>query len=154
MRALPLLVLLAAAAEIAVMIAVGRSIGVLATLGLLMLAGFLGMSLIHSTGLSISEALRRGQNSGGSAAQLATGSLLKFLAGLLLMVPGFITDAIALLLLVPPLQRLLVERFSPKFEFRTTDWGMHRESGGTIIEGEAIEIQGEIERQDKPPGRT
>jgi UPF0716 protein FxsA len=91
-------------AEIVVIIEAVHVIGGLATLVLLLAVPFVGVRLVRRQGL---EALRRIQ------AAVATGQLpgppivdggLILVAGLCLVVPGFITDAIGLLLLVPPVR--------------------------------------------------
>jgi UPF0716 protein FxsA len=91
-------------AEIASLILVGRSLGVLLTLLLVVLAAVLGVAILRRQG---SEALRRmrGSLQGGRdprPALLAGG--FRLMAALLLIVPGFLGDAVALALLLPPVQ--------------------------------------------------
>lgn len=89
-------------AEILVAIEVARAIGVLPTLLLLILAWPLGTWAIRTQGaaawrrltLTVAEGRAPGR-------ELLDGSLI-LLGGLLLLVPGFITDAIGLILLLPP----------------------------------------------------
>ena len=60
MRVLPILILAAMVSEIAVMVAVGRWLGVLPVVILLLLAVFVGFSIIRTTGLNMSQAFRTG----------------------------------------------------------------------------------------------
>lgn len=89
-------------AELFVVIEVARAIGVLATLGLLIIAWPLGMWAIRTQGaaawrrLAATVAERR-----PAGRELLDGTLV-LLGGLLLLVPGFITDALGLFLLLPP----------------------------------------------------
>jgi UPF0716 protein FxsA len=53
---------------------------------------------------------------------------LRAVAGLLLIIPGFVSDAAALLLLIPQLRQWLIRRFSAKFSPGA--------AGSTIIEGD------------------
>lgn len=102
-----------AVAEVFVAIAVADAIGVIAML-LLLLAGWpVGLWALRSQGrvawrrLSDAVAARR-----PPAREVLNGALV-LLGGTLMMVPGFITDALGLLLLLPPtraLARVLVVR--------------------------------------------
>jgi UPF0716 protein FxsA len=117
-------------AEIALLIVVGRAIGVAATLGLLVLAGVIGVGLIRVQGfatlLRVRAALERGE---APTDALFRGACF-VAAGLLLILPGFLSDiiALALLALVPP--RNLLKAWLWK---RATRRGAR---GSVIIEGE------------------
>ncbi len=140
-RFLPLLMLLGLFIELAVMISVGRRIGVLATLLLIMGSGLLGGAVIRSAGLGLLEALRRpGQGIRFRTLSAAAG-FLYMLAGLLLIVPGFVSDILGLLLLPLPVREWLAQKLLNK----VIPWGWRKPHGpGKVIEGEAIEIEGEI----------
>jgi UPF0716 protein FxsA len=103
-------------AEMALLIKSGQVIGFWATLALLIGAAFAGMMVLSRLGLSTmrrsQEALVRGEPPVGPMLD----SMFLFLAGMLLLVPGFITDALALLLLVPPI-RSWVARWSVRRMF-------------------------------------
>ncbi|MFR0353934.1 FxsA family membrane protein [Streptomyces sediminimaris] len=75
------------------------------TVFLLLLAGFVaGSAVIKKAGRrafqNLNEALQR-----GGTPQKSSGNGLMMLGGLLLMIPGLVSDAMGLLLLVPPVQR-------------------------------------------------
>ncbi len=105
--------------EVTVIIQVGRAIGAVNTVGLLILVSVVGAMIVKWQGLS---ALRRAftdveaRRVPGNA--LADGALLAG-AGALLIVPGFVTDAFGLLLLVPPVRfgvrQVLRRRWSRRF---------------------------------------
>lgn len=140
-RLLPFLMLLGLFIELAVMIAVGRRIGVLATLLLIMGSGLLGGAVIRSAGLGLVKALRQpGQGIRFTTLSAAAG-FLYLPAGLLLIVPGFVSDIFGLLLLPLPVRAWLAQKLLNK----VIPWGWREPSGpGKVIEGEAIEIEGEI----------
>lgn len=103
---LPLIFILLPALEIAAFIAVGRAIGVLPTLGLIFLTSLAGIMLLRAQGLGLLERLRRGLRAGESPeAPLVHGAMIA-IAGLLLIIPGFITDAIGFLLFIPAVREL------------------------------------------------
>lgn len=96
--------------EIALFIQVGGLIGVWAVLGLVVLAAVLGMAVIRSQGKHAwLEAQRSLAQLRDPSRPLAHGMML-MVAGLLLIVPGFFTDIIGLLLLIPPVRDLVMRR--------------------------------------------
>jgi UPF0716 protein FxsA len=106
--------------EIAVMIQVGQWIGFLNTVGLLLLVSFAGVWLVKRQGLGAMARIREQRMAGRlPAAELFDGALI-LVAGVLLVIPGFVTDALALLLLVPPV-RLVVRRFMSRRVLREVE---------------------------------
>ncbi len=104
MPILAILFLTVPIAELAVIITVGQNIGVFETLAALILISVVGAWLAKQQGLGVLNAVRnqleRGQVPG---AELVDG-LLILVAGAFLLTPGFITDAVALALLLPPVR--------------------------------------------------
>ncbi len=100
--------------EIALFVQLGGRLGVALTLTWLVLAALLGAILIRVQGwmtiLRAREALARGQL---PALEMLEGLALVF-AGILLIVPGFFTDLLALLLVIRPLRRALLLAFVPR----------------------------------------
>jgi UPF0716 protein FxsA len=94
-------------AELYVIIQVGQAIGVLPTLAILILDGFVGAALARSQGRAawarFNQALAEGRV---PARETADGAMI-ILGGAFLLAPGFITDAIGLALLLPPTRALL-----------------------------------------------
>ena len=120
------------------MIAVGRGIGVLATLALVAGAGVLGVSVIRSAGIGMAQVMRANRKFSTHDAAV---HFLLLPAGLLLIVPGFITDLLGLLLLLPAVRRWLVRRLQPQNMQTRTMPGQR-----PFIEGEAVEIEDEPDR--------
>jgi len=94
-------------AELAVLIRIGSEIGVFATIGLCLVTAFVGAILVRLEGVQtlfrIQEQIRAGIL---PAAEMLEGIAL-FVAGVMLLTPGFITDAIGFLALTPPVRRPL-----------------------------------------------
>jgi UPF0716 protein FxsA len=144
MRFVPLLFLALIGGEIAVFIVVGQRIGVLMTL-LLLFASFAGgLALIRSTGLAFAEVMGRRPPSAAEASKLATSASFRMLAGVLFIIPGFLTDLLAMLLLLPPVQSLFRTRVLGGFADVKTEWSTGTTRQGPVIDGEAVEIGGEI----------
>ena len=103
-------------AELAVIIAVGREIGVGPTVLLLLASAVLGSVLARSQGRTawrrFSEALQSGRP---PAREVLDGALVLF-GSALLLTPGFLTDLFGILLLLPPsravARRVLVKRLA------------------------------------------
>lgn len=154
-RFLPLFIILGFFLELAVMISVGRQIGVLATLLLVVAGAMLGGTLIRSAGIGMADALRRPEVSRSFATRDAAAGFLYLLAGLLFILPGFVSDAVALVLLPAAVRRWLaaklVASFEAKVNVHTRHWPPAEESAGPVIEGEAIEIKGEIDGDGSRP---
>ncbi len=95
--------------EIYLLLSIGGVIGVFPTVGLVVLTAVLGGALIRLQGLGVLFRLReRVSRAEIPANEILTGTIL-LVAGALLLTPGFFTDTIGFLLLVPPLrQRLIV----------------------------------------------
>jgi UPF0716 protein FxsA len=95
--ALPLL-------EIAVFIIVGRAIGLFPTLALVILAALAGGLLLRQQGLSTLSRLRNNVNAGTIPGRTMFDAMLIGLAAILLVLPGFLSDVMALSLLIPPVR--------------------------------------------------
>lgn len=104
-----ILILILPIAELVVLLWVVQSIGWLKTLALVVLMAILGTYEIQRQGSQIwtrmGEQLDRGELPGN---ELLDGFLL-FIAGILLLIPGLITDAVGLVLIVPPTRYLVRE---------------------------------------------
>jgi UPF0716 protein FxsA len=96
--------------EISVIIQVGQWIGFLNTVGLLLLVSLMGAWLVKRQGLGVMARIREQRSAGRIPATEAFDGALILVAGVLLVIPGFVTDAFGLLLLFPPI-RAVVRRF-------------------------------------------
>jgi len=94
--------------ELAAFIAVAGAIGFLWALTLVVATSMTGVLVLHHAGGNHIARVRVAMGEGGFTALQAdsTGTLTLF-AGILLLIPGFITDVLGLLLLLPPLRRAL-----------------------------------------------
>ncbi|WP_308271950.1 FxsA family membrane protein [Kitasatospora sp. SUK 42] len=104
-RVLPLLITAWLVLEIWLLVEVGSSLGGLTVLLLLIAGVLVGGSLIKRAGLkALSAAIEQSKNP--QSQQPQTGTSMTVLAGLLLIVPGFLSDLVALTLLFPPTRAL------------------------------------------------
>jgi UPF0716 protein FxsA len=91
--------------EIALLIKAGETIGFWPTITLLVAAAALGFVVIREQGLSMVGSVFTAVNEGRLPFEPMLDSYVVIMAGFLLIIPGFISDVIGLLLLVPPLRR-------------------------------------------------
>lgn len=94
-------------AEIAVLIQVGDAIGIGWTLALIVLSGVLGASLMRRQGLKVLAETQRKLDRGEHPVGEMFDGLCVLMAGTLLLIPGFLTDIVGLLLFIPPVRLLL-----------------------------------------------
>lgn len=108
MRVFLFLFLLFPLIELAVLIQVGSAIGVLPTLLLIVGSAVLGGVLLRVAGVATAWRARERLARGELPEQEMLEGLLIAVGGGLLLLPGFISDVIGLLCLLPPVRRLLV----------------------------------------------
>ena len=107
--ALALLFLVGSVVELAVLVKVGEAIGVLNTIGLLILSSVVGSWLLKREGLGVIRRMQTTIAAGRVPGKEMADALLIVVGGALMIAPGFITDIVGMLLLVPPV-RVVVRR--------------------------------------------
>ena len=144
----PLLILAWPLAEIAAFVAVGSHIGVLATIALVIATAIAGGMLMRVQGLGalqrIQDITRRGDVPGR---ELVHGVMI-LLAGLLLLLPGFLTDILGLLLFIPPIRDAVWRILRSRIHIVTTNANFR----GASRNGRTIDLDEDDFRRD-PPNR-
>jgi UPF0716 protein FxsA len=111
-------------AEIFFIIRVARDLGVLETIGLLVAVSVVGAWLVRRSGLGVLRQIQERLGRGEIPGKELVDGLLILVGGLLMLTPGFLTDAVGLVLLIPPtrlaLRALLVRRYSKRL--RISGW--------------------------------
>ncbi|MBB6260787.1 UPF0716 protein FxsA [Paenochrobactrum gallinarii] len=107
----PLFLLALPFIEIAGFIIVGSHLGVLATIGLLILSAILGFFLLRIQGFSLLQRIRSETAAGRVPDREVVHGAMLVMAAILLIVPGFFTSAIGLLLFMPPVRDFVWNRF-------------------------------------------
>jgi len=87
--------------EIYLLIKIGAQIGAFNTILIVILTGLLGASLARLEGIKTMTKVRESLNRGDLPAEEMLDAMLIFVAGVVLLTPGFITDLTGLALLVP-----------------------------------------------------
>jgi UPF0716 protein FxsA len=138
--------------EIGLFIEAGGLIGLWPTLALVLLAAMAGLWVIRMQGIRATARLRAALNGPGNPAEPLGHGALIVLAGVLLLVPGFFTDALGLLLLVPPVRRTILRRLGA--QVRVAGFAAdrmpprHEPWRPEVIDGEFQEVEpGELPRR-------
>lgn len=103
--------------EISIFIQVAHVLGVLMTLILVIFTSVIGMSLVRNQGFKNFLLMQQKMAAGESPAAEMIKSVSLIIAGLLLLLPGFFTDFLGLLLLLPPVQKHLTLKLLPHLRF-------------------------------------
>ena len=110
LRLIPIVFLILPVIEITLFIVIGGKIGVLATLAWILAMAVIGFLVIRVKGIETArlanQAMRRGETPGPAMMDGA----LTVIAAVLMIVPGFFTDLIGLILLLPPVRGWLVSK--------------------------------------------
>ncbi|MGR3807556.1 UPF0716 protein FxsA [Pasteurella testudinis DSM 23072] len=125
--------------ELSLLVAIGGAIGVFPLILLLIFSSAVGLWIIRLRGwytmLRLQQQLRQGEIPSQSLMQTA----LWLLAGVLFLIPGFLSDLLALILLLPISARLLEKYFVGKvrsFTFFSGNYRQDKHDDGTVYEAE------------------
>ena len=131
--------------EISLFVTVGSWIGLLGTLLVILGSGVAGMMILRGQGSRLRQMVR------GNGAGLLAQSGLNALAAVLLILPGFLTDMLGAVLLVPWLQRQIIARVGSRFRATVVQPRPY----GEILEAVAVEADPEPkhERSGQPSGQ-
>ncbi len=108
---LVLLLLVVPVIELAVIVQVAQGIGILETVVLLIGVSIAGAWLLKQQGLATWRSLQETMARGEVPTKHATDGALILFGGALLLTPGFVTDAVGLVLLIPPTRALVKSGF-------------------------------------------
>src|SRR5213592_2606246 len=135
--------------ELYVILQVGQAIGVLPTIALLVADSILGSMLMRSQGRTAWRRFNTALAEGRPPAREVLDGVLVIFGGAFLLTPGFVTDAVGLVLLLPPTRALvrrgLVRRLLPRMAMTAAGRGRPRRGrpadADSDVEGTAVEIE-------------
>jgi UPF0716 protein FxsA len=141
--------------EISIFIQVAHVLGVLLTLVLILFTSVIGMSLVRNQGFKNFMLMQQKMAAGESPAAEMIKSVSIIIAGLLLLLPGFFTDLLGLLLLLPPVQNHLTVKLMPYLRFSAMSGGGFSggNDGGNTFDGEYQRKDDERDRLDHKDDR-
>ena len=144
--------------EIALFVQIGGAIGLGWTLVTVILTAILGTVLVRNQGALALNQVRSSFNELNDPTEpLAHGAMILF-SGALLLTPGFFTDAIGFLLLVPAVRTAAFRFIKARVNIQTFDaqTRTYRRTGaqGDVIEGEYAEVKHPSNDPKRPSGWT
>jgi UPF0716 protein FxsA len=135
-------------AELYVILKVGDAIGAVWTILLLAADSVLGSLLLRAQGRSVWRRFNEALTAGRMPHREVMDGVLVIFGGAFLITPGFLTDIVGLLLLIPPtrtvIRRLLARRLGRRVVVSATRGR---------VEGEPFDVEGTATEYDAPPGR-
>lgn len=143
--------------EIGVMIRAGQVLGFWRLALIVVLTAILGSFALRRVGIEVVTKARAGIEAGRGGIEPLFDGLLQVTAGVLLILPGLISDLMGGILLVPPIRKMLSQRILPRmvqttrddvqaddrFQRRPKDSEREQRSGNGVV------IEGEYERIDE-----
>lgn len=104
-----LLFLIVPATELYILIEVGKKIGSLTTIGIIILTGIIGAYLVKDQGFMILKKIQNDLNEGSMPGDNLIQGAIILAGGIFLLTPGFVTDIVGFILLIP-LSRNVVKK--------------------------------------------
>ena len=135
--------------EMMLLIEVGSQIGTLTTIGLVFLTAIIGVNLIRKQG---AQTMLRAQDKirqGALPANEMLEGLMLGLAGVCLLVPGFISDTLGALLLLPVFRKSIAAIFLVKFISSRVNMNAAWNRNGSSFKPDGETIEGEFTNEDK-----
>ncbi len=117
--------------ELWLMLVIGDQVGALAVIAWLIAMIFVGMNLLRYLGgasvLKVAQNMGSGELPGVAIAE----GLFKAIGAVLLIIPGFITDALAILCFIPLFRRLVIKRWVAKMTIRAAGFSRQQSPFGS-----------------------
>lgn len=109
--------------EIGLFISVGGVLGLWPTIALVLITAFVGASLVRSQGLQTLMTVQSRLQQGEVPAQQIFEGVMLAVAGVLLLTPGFMTDALGMLILLPAPRAVIAKHLMSKMVVKTVSGG-------------------------------
>ena len=147
MRALPLLAIFFALPliEIYLLIRVGGWIGALPTVFMVVFSAVLGVLLLRQQGFGVIQRVKATLERGQVPAMELLEAMLLALGGGLLLLPGFFTDLLGFLCLIPPVRRWLVRVILDRYLLNRPG----PPPGAPPVKEGPVTLEGEYRREDE-----
>ncbi|UOX87359.1 FxsA family protein [Amycolatopsis sp. FBCC-B4732] len=137
-------------AEIAAIWAVGSAVGVLGTVALLIAGAFIGSWLARREGAKAMRAFVESARLGRPSEKELTDGMLVGLGGVLILVPGFVSDVLGLLLILPPSRAVARRLWLKRMEKRAVRFANQRRGPVMVVDSEVVPPQEPRRDRDQP----
>jgi UPF0716 protein FxsA len=146
--------------EIGLFISVGGYLGLWPTIALVLITAFVGASLVRSQGLQTLMSVQNRLQQGELPAQQILEGVMLAISGVLLLTPGFMTDALGMLVLLPAPRAAMAKYLMSKMTVQSVGGGFQGGFGSGNFQGpfdqdpfnqqpkDGNTFEGEYERKD------
>ena len=111
--------------EIGLFIQVGGFLGLWPTIALVLITAFVGASLVRSQGIQTLMSVQGRLQQGEMPAQQILEGVMLAVAGVLLLTPGFMTDALGMLVLLPAPRAMIAKKMMEKMVVSNMSGGFY-----------------------------
>ena len=102
--------------ELMILIELGRTMGLSATIGIVLLTGAIGAWAARAQGFYVLGQIQSELNTGQLPAEQLVDGAMVLVGGVLLITPGLLTDSVGFALMVPAVRRVIREMLMRKFQ--------------------------------------
>jgi len=147
-RLIPFVILAWPLLEIAGFAWIGGQIGALATVGLVLLSLVAGLLVFRREGSQLMRRVQGELQAGRVPARQMADSFLRAVAGLLLILPGFFSDLVALALLFPPTRALICTLVLRQVEVKVRTGDGSWFAGGRSRQADVVDLDADDYRRN------
>ncbi len=146
--------------EIGLFIQVGGFLGLWPTLAIVVLTALVGTALMRAQGMAALQKLQTSIESGGNPADPIANGAFILIAGLLLLTPGFFTDTLGLLLLIPRVRQALIRAITTQLKARATVYtstgfqSQTQYASDTVLDGDFEVVEDNVNEKPGNSGWT
>jgi len=129
-------------AEVTLLLFVAKHTSILGALALTIITGAVGVALARAQGWQLLSRVRQELARGDVPVDSLLSGALLFVAGILLVIPGMISDVAGLLLLIPPLRHWAARRLKNWFQRKLQKgraWMTSSKRGGYAANGDVVD---------------
>ena len=145
--------------EIGLFIQVGGWLGLWPTLAIVVLTALAGTMLLRAQGLAVLGRLQQSMAEGGNPVDPMVHGALILMAGMLLLTPGFFTDAVGFAFLIPPLRQMIINWGAGRFIGKNTvvfgsQMGERPRPSADTVDADYVVLDDEEDQGDRPRGNS
>lgn len=145
--------------EIGLFIQIGGLLGLWPTLAIVVLTALVGTALMRAQGVAALQKLQANIESGGNPTDPIANGAFILVAGLLLLTPGFFTDAVGFSLLIPPVRQALIRAVAARLKSRVETYATGYESrtvyaSETVLDGDFEVVEDNVNSKPSNSGWT
>ena len=126
--------------EIAFFVVIGNAVGLWPTLAGVLLTAVLGSLILRWQGMQLIGEIRSSMGQGRLPARALADAMMVAIAGVLLLTPGYFTDLMGILLLIPPVRTLIYRFLASRVQVVSATSSTSYGFGPRRVEDDTIEL--------------